>query len=312
MAGARALLPRWSDGEVVRALRRSRVASAAAAVAALYLVAALLASWLAPHPVFDPRTLDLADASLPPAWSAGGRSTFLLGTDDLGRDVLSAVLLGSRLSVGVGLAAIAAAMAVGVSLGLLAGYLGGAVDSALMRLADTQLSFPAILTTLLLDGLARSFLPRALHDELAIPVVTGAIALAYWVPFARTARASTLVEREKEYVQAARVMGRSPAAIVFRHVLPNAAGPAIVIATVNLASAILTEATLSFLGVGLPPTRPSLGTLIRNGNNFLLAGEWWVAAFPVLALVVFVLAVNLLGDALREALDPRLRRVAGP
>lgn len=303
----RRALQLWWDGDVAYSFRHSPVVMVAAGVAALYLLAALLASWIAPHAVFDVKTLDLLDASLPPAWQRGGKTSFLLGTDDQGRDVLSAILFGSRLSVLVGVASIASAMTLGVALGLLSGYVGGALDAVVMRIADMQLSFPAILTTLLIDGLARSFVPRALHDEMALPVVAGAIALAYWVPFARTVRGSTLVEREKEYVQAARILGRHPIAIMVRHILPNAMGPVLVIATISLAGAILTEATLSFLGVGLPPTQPSLGTLIRNGNNFLLSGEWWMAIFPGAALVIFVLTVNVLGDWLRDALNPRLR-----
>jgi peptide/nickel transport system permease protein len=299
--------PSFLDGDAAHALHQSPVVMGAALVAALYLLGALLAPAIAPHAVFDAKTLQLLDASLPPAWQADGRAAFLLGTDDQGRDVLSAILYGSRVSVLIGLASIGLAMALGVSLGLLSGYAGGALDALIMRVADAQLSFPAVLTTLLLDGLARGFMPRSLHEEMALPVVVVAIALAYWVPFARTVRGSTLVERRKEYVQAARVMGRRPAAIMVRHVLPNVLGPALVIATISFAGAILTEATLSFLGVGVPPTRPSLGTLIRNGNNFLLSGEWWMAVFPGAALVVLVLTVNLLGDGLRDALDPKSR-----
>jgi peptide/nickel transport system permease protein len=302
----RRTLQLWWESDVAYSFRHSPVVMVAIGVGALYVIAALLAPWIAPHAVFDVKTLDLLDASLPPAWQRGGQASFLLGTDDQGRDVLSAILFGSRLSILVSVAAIAAAMALGVTLGLLSGYLGGALDAVVMRIADTQLSFPAILTTLLIDGLARSFLPRALHDEMALPVVAAAIALAYWVQFARTVRASTLVEREKEYVQAARVLGRHPVAIMARHILPNVVGPALVIATISLAGAILTEATLSFLGVGLPPTQPSLGTLIHNGNNFLLSGEWWMAIFPGAALVIFVLTVNVLGDWLRDTLNPRL------
>lgn len=301
----------WDD-DVLHEFRRSPAAVVAALGLTLFVFSAVLAPWIAPHRVFDVETLNLADSSLPPAWERGGVHAFLLGTDDQGRDVFSAILFGSRISLLVGAAAIALAMIMGVLLGLLSGYRGGWLDAFIMRVADTQLSFPAILTTLLIDGLARAFLPRTLHDEMAIFVVIVAIALAYWVPFARTVRGSTLVERSKEYVQAARVAGRSPTAIMVQHILPNVMGPVLVIATIDLAAAILTEATLSFLGVGLPPTRPSLGTLIRNGNNFLLSGEWWMAVFPGAALVVLVLTINLLGDWLRDALNPRLRLVDRP
>lgn len=299
-------------GDLLHDFRRSPTVVAAAVGFLLLVVSAMLASWIAPHQVFDVETLNLADSSLPPAWQQGGTHQFLLGTDDQGRDVLSAILFGSRVSLLVGAASIALAMTLGVLLGLLSGYRGGWLDALIMRVADTQLSFPAILTTLLIDGLARAFVPRSMHDEMAVFVVTVAIALAYWVPFARTVRGSTLVEKGKEYVQAARVAGRSPTAIMVQHILPNVLGPVLVIATIDLAGAILTEATLSFLGVGLPPTRPSLGTLIRNGNNFLLSGEWWMALFPGAALVALVLSINLLGDWLRDVLNPKLRMAGRP
>lgn len=299
-------------GDLLHDFRRSPAVVAAAVGLVLLVFSAMLAPWIAPHQVFDVETLNLGDSSLPPAWQRGGTHHFLLGTDDQGRDVLSAILFGSRISLLVGAASIALAMTLGVLLGLLSGYRGGWLDALIMRVADTQLSFPAILTTLLIDGLARAVVPRTMHDEMALFVVTVAIALAYWVPFARTVRGSTLVEKGKEYVQAARVAGRSPTAIMVQHILPNVMGPVLVIATIDLAGAILTEATLSFLGVGLPPTRPSLGTLIRNGNNFLLSGEWWMALFPGAALVALVLAINLLGDWLRDVLNPKLRMTGHP
>jgi peptide/nickel transport system permease protein len=231
---------------------------------------------------------------------------YLLGTDDQGRDILSTIMYGARISLGVGAAAVLFALVLGVSLGLLSGYLGGRLDAFIMRVADIQLSFPAILIALLVDGVARVALPAA-HDEIAIPVLILAIGISGWVQYARTVRGSTLVEKNKEYVQAARVIGRPPFAIMLRHVLPNVMGPVLVIATIHIATAIITEATLSFLGVGVPPTRPSLGTLIRIGNEFLLSGEWWITVFPGIALVMLVLSVNLLGDWLRDALNPKLR-----
>ena len=216
-------------------------------------------------------------------------------------------MYGARISLGVGLASVLLSLLLGVSLGLAAGYLGGRLDAFIMRVADIQLSFPAILIALLIDGVARAALPRELHDAMAIYVLVVAIGLSKWVDYARTVRGSTLVEKNKEYVQAARVIGRHPLAIMLRHVLPNVTGPVLVIATINIATAIITEATLSFLGVGVPPTQPSLGTLIRIGNDFLISGEWWITLFPGLALVVLVLSVNLLGDWLRDALNPKLR-----
>lgn len=303
-AGALARL--W-DSDVLHDFRGSPAAVVAALAGTAYVLAAVLAPWVAPHQVFDPSSIDLVDAATPPAWAEGGNRRYLLGTDAQGRDILSAILFGSRVSILVGFAATALAAVAGVSLGLLAGWRGGRLDAFVMRLADVQLSFPAILVALLVDGLARSFLPRGSHEATAVPVLVVAIALASWVSYARTVRASTLVERNKDYVQAARVIGRRPLAIVVGHVLPNVLGPVLVLATLGLAGAILTEATLSFLGVGVPPTRPSLGTLVRSGNDFLLSGEWWMTVFPGAALVVLVLCINLVGDWLRDALNPRLR-----
>ena len=302
----RAAARAW-DSDLLHDLRRSPAVVAAAAAGMVFVAAALLAPWVAPHQVFDPGSVNLLDAAIPPAWAEGGQARYLLGTDSQGRDVLSAILFGSRVSLAVGLSATGLAMALGVALGLAAGWAGGRLDAFLMRCADVQLSFPAILVALLADGLAKGFLPRRLHDGAAFYVVVAAIGLANWVGYARTVRGSTLVERDKEYVQAARVLGRRPAAVVWQHVLPNVLGPVLVIATLGLAGAILTEATLSFLGVGVPPTRPSLGTLIRNGNDFLLSGEWWMTIFPGAALVLLVLCINVLGDWLRDALDPKLR-----
>jgi peptide/nickel transport system permease protein len=262
---------------------------------------------VAPHNPFDLKTLNLLDAFTPPAFTGRGNPTYFLGTDDQGRDVLSAIIYGARISLMVGIFATFLAMIFGVSLGLVSGYIGGKVDAFIMRVADIQLSFPAILIALLVDGLARAALPKELHDELALYVLVFAIAASGWVSYARTVRGSTLVERNKEYVQAARVIGRHPLAIMFTHVLPNALGPVMVLATLQVGIAIITEATLSFLGVGVPPTKPSLGTLIRIGNDFLFSGEWWITVFPGAALVLLVLSINVLGDWLRDALNPRLR-----
>jgi peptide/nickel transport system permease protein len=270
-------------------------------------VSAVFAGWVAPHNPFDLRTLNLLDAFTPPAWSEKGNPAYLLGTDDQGRDVLSAIMYGSRVSLMVGFLAVVLSMAIGIAAGLVSGYVGGKVDAFIMRVADVQLSFPAILIALLIDGVARAVLPKDSHDEVALYVLVLAIAASGWVQYARTVRGSTLVERNKEYVQAARVIGRHPVAIMFSHVLPNVLGPVLVLATLHIATAIITEATLSFLGVGVPPTQPSLGTLIRIGNDFLFSGEWWITVFPGAWLVVMVLAMNLLGDWLRDALNPKLR-----
>jgi len=293
--------------DLAYSFRRSPVAVAAAILTVICVGGALLAPWLAPHNPFDSASLDLNNAFAPPSWAAQGAPGNPLGTDDQGRDVLSTIMYGARISLGVGTAAVLFALVLGVTLGLLSGYLGGRLDAFIMRIADVQLSFPAILIALLVDGVARVAMPAESHDEIAIPVLVLAIGISGWVQYARTVRGSTLVEKNKEYVQAARVIGRPPLAIMLRHVLPNVMGPVLVIATIHIATAIITEATLSFLGVGVPPTRPSLGTLIRIGNEFLLSGEWWITVFPGIALVTLVLSVNLLGDWLRDALNPKLR-----
>ena len=305
--GLRTWLARAWDSDVFYSFRRSPVTIAAAVVALLSVGGALFAPWIAPHNPFDMAAIDLMDSFVPPFWTSQGKVTYLLGTDNQGRDVLSAILYGARISLGVGVAAVLVSMVLGVGLGLLSGYAGGRTDAIIMRIADVQLSFPAILIALLIDGVAHVVLPRGSYGSIAVYVLIFAIAISGWVQYARTVRGSTLVEKSKEYVQAARVIGRRPAAIMLHHLLPNVMGPVLVIATIHIATAIITEATLSFLGVGMPPTTPSLGTLIRVGNDFLFSGEWWVAVFPGLALVVLVLSVNLLGDWLRDALNPKLR-----
>jgi peptide/nickel transport system permease protein len=300
-------LARAWDSDLAFSFRHSPVTIVAAALAGVCLVGALFAPWLSPQDPFNASSLNLGDAFIPPAWSPDGRIAYPLGTDNQGRDILSTIMHGGRISLVVSLASVVLAMVLGVMLGLASGFLGGRTDAFIMRVADVQLSFPAILVALLIDGVARVALPRESHDAVAIPVLVVAIALSGWVQYARTVRGSTLVEKNKEYVQAARVIGRSPAAIMLRHVLPNALGPVLVIATIHIATAIITEATLSFLGIGVPVTRPSLGTLIRVGNDFLFSGEWWITVFPGIALVVFVLSVNLLGDWLRDVMNPKLR-----
>jgi peptide/nickel transport system permease protein len=300
-------LHRFFDSDIWFSFKRSKVTICAACITAMFILCALTAPLIAPHNPFDPASLDLMDAFTPPAWYEDGTTKFLLGTDDQGRDIFSTILYGSRISLLVGFASMLLAMVLGVTLGLISGYIGGAMESFIMRIADVQISFPAYLIAMLIYGVALSLLPNERHDKLAIWVLVLAIGLANWVNFARTVRGSTLVEKNKEYVQAARVIGRRRATIMFRHILPNVMGPVLVIATIGLAVAIITEATLSFLGVGVPPTRPSLGTLIRIGQNFLFAGEWWIVIFPGVALAVLILAVNLVGDWMRDAFNPKLR-----
>ena len=297
---------RWLDSDVGHSFRTSPTAVMAAVIAFVCVFCAVFAPWVAPHNPFDLATLELSNARLPPAWSEGGSRDFLLGTDDQGRDILSALMYGARISLAVGLASVLLSVVIGVALGLLAGFLGGWVDGVLMRLCDVMLSFPSILVALLIAGVGRALFPDA-HDSLAFGVLVIAITLTGWVQYARTVRGSTMVERHKEYVQAARVTGVAPLRIMRRHVLPNVMGPVLVLATIQVATAIITEATLSFLGVGAPPTSPSLGTLIRIGNDYLFSGEWWITIFPGVVLVLIALSVNLLGDWLRDALNPRLR-----
>jgi peptide/nickel transport system permease protein len=299
---------RWMgvvEGDIWCRFASSPMAIAAALVALVCIGGAVFADLLAPHQPFDLATLELADSRLPPAWLSGGSSTYLLGTDDQGRDILSALMYGARISLAVGAASVILSVLAGVSLGLVSGYFGGMLDALIMRVCDVMLSFPAILVALLIDGVGRAIFPQA-HDALAYAVLITAISLTGWVPYARTVRAATMVERQKDYVSAARIIGVSSARIMRRHLLPNVLGPVLVLATIQLASAILIEATLSFLGVGVPPTSPSLGTLIRVGNDFLFSGEWWITVFPGALLVLIALSVNVLGDWLRDALNPRL------
>jgi len=286
--------------------RTSPVAMAAGLIAFACLFCAAFANLVAPHNPFDLATLELSDAFLPPLWLADGNPKYLLGTDDQGRDILSALMFGARISLMVGLASVALSALVGVSLGLLAGFVGGKLDAFIMRVCDVMLSFPVILIALLIAGVGRAVFPDA-PSAMVFGVLILSISLTGWVQYARTVRSSTLVERNKEYVQAARLTGVAPLRIMRRHVLPNVLGPVMVLATIQVATAIITEATLSFLGVGAPPNSPSLGTLIQVGNKFLFSGNWWITVFPGLMLVLIALSVNLLGDWLRDALNPRLR-----
>ena len=301
-------LARWWDSDIAWSFRRSPVTVVAAFVVVVMSLAALFAPWIAPYDPFDPGTLNLMDGFTPPMQeNQFTGNVFWLGTDDQGRDIFSAILYGSRISLFVGVSAVLFAMTLGVTLGLIAGYVGGWIDTLIMRVADVQLSFPSILIALLVFGIARGFIPPAYRADMAIWVLIVSIGLSDWVQYARTVRGATLVERGKDYVQAARLIGIPSGLIMLRHVLPNVLGPVLVIATIGLALAIITEATLSFLGVGVPPTQPSLGTLIRIGQGFLFSGEWWIILFPSIALLLLALAVNLLGDWLRDALNPRLR-----
>ena len=279
----------------------------AAFVTFLFFALAIVAGLVSPQDPFDPAQLELMNSRLPPIWEAEGKRPSFSARDEQGRDILSAILYGLRISLLVGFLGVAFSAALGIGLGLVAGYAGGAVDSVIMRIADVQLTFPAILIALLVDGVVKAVLGGHLDPATMLSVLVFSIGLSFWVQYARTVRGSVMVEKGKDYIAAARLIGLPAPVIMVRHILPNVLGPVLVIATINLALAIITEATLSFLGSGMPETMPSLGTLIRIGNNYLFSGEWWIVAFPGIALAVLVLAINLLGDWLRDALNPRLR-----
>jgi len=298
---------RLVDNDIAWSFIHSPAAIIAATITLVCVLATMLAPWLAPFDPFDATQISLWDGKLPPSWIEGGQSQYLLGTDNQGRDMLSTILYGGRLSIIVGLAAVCLGMVLGVMLGVISGYFGGAVDALIMRIADVQLTIPGILLAILINGIGRTLLPLEMREDFAIYVVIFAIGLTDWPQFARVTRGATLVESQKEYVQAARVIGLPRWLIIVRHILPNVMRPVLVIATIGLALAIISEATLSFLGQGIPATTPSLGTLIRVGNEYLFSGLWWITFFPAAALVVLVFAVNLLGDWMRDALNPKLR-----
>ena len=297
----------FKDSDIFWSFKHSPVAILALAVTLLLMISALFAQIIAPFNPYDLASLDLMNAHLPPSWSEGGDSQFWLGTDDQGRDLYSTILYGLRLSLKIGLISVILSLILGITLGLISGFVGGRLDAFIMRICDVMLSFPAILIALLIDGIARASLSQQMHDELAEPVLILAITLSGWVQYARTVRGQTLVEKQKDYVSAAKLIGASTGRILFKHLMPNVMSSVLVLATVHVGTAVITEATLSFLGVGVPPTTPSLGTLIRVGNEFLFSGEWWISIFPGRALVALVLSVNLLGDWLRDALNPKLR-----
>ncbi len=303
----RGKIHRFFDSDLFYSFSRSPVIVISAIVTIAYMLIAGLAPWVAPHNPFDASSLILMDGFKPPFWETGGNTTYLLGTDDQGRDILSTIVHGSRISLIVGFCAVILSIIIGVGFGMIAGYFGGWADILIMRVTDIKLAIPGILIALMIDGVARSVLPTDMRENLAIYVLIFSIGFSQWPKYARVTRGATMVESNKDYIAAAQVIGVSSSSILVKHILPNVMGPVLVIGTIGLALAIITEATLSFLGVGMPPTTPSLGTLIRVGNNFLFSGEWWITFFPLIALVILVLAVNLLGDWLRDALNPKLR-----
>lgn len=297
---------RQSDSPIVRAFATSRLTQLATCILLVCVLLSVFAPWIAPQNPFASEQLDLLDAFTPPGEGAMSGRVYWLGADDQGRDVFSAILYGLRMSVLVGVAAVALSMLIGISLGVLAGWMGGWIDALIMRIADVQLTFPVLLVALLIFGIARGVLPAQYRDEMAIYIIILAIALSDWVQYARTVRGAVLVEKQKDYIAAAQMIGRSRISIVWHHLLPNIMAPVLVIATISFALAIVAESTLSYLGVGLPTTQPSLGTLIRIGQGFLFSGEWWILLFPSLTLLALALSINLVGDWLRDALNPRL------
>ena len=307
MAASASALSRFLASDVGYSFRRSPVAMLAFVLLAVLMITAFLAPWISPQDPHDLKQIFIDKAELPPIWSRDGEWPFILGTDPQGRDVLSAILYGTRISLLIGLASVVVSMLIGVTIGLAAGFIGGWVDNLLMRVADTVLSIPTLLVAILVSAIFRGLLPPAMRDPFSAIILVLAISLTAWVQYARTVRASTMVERRKEYVLAARIIGVAPSRIMRKHILPNTLTPVLVTATLNLGLAILSEATLSFLGVGMPITQPSLGTLIRIGNQYLFSGSWWLVVFPAVHLGLIVLSVNLLGDWMRDALNPKLR-----
>ena len=301
------LINKIIDSDIFFSFKKSPTAIISSLILLIIFFCSFFVEIIAPYNPFDPSSLSLMDAFTPPSWSEGGTRNFLLGTDGQGRDMLSTILYGSRISLIVGFSAILFSLILGVAFGLTAGYFGGRYEMFVMRITDVQLTIPSILMALLVDGIARGIISRELHDQMAIYVLIFAIGISEWPQFARVSRAATLVEKNKDYVSASTIIGVSNLMIMLRHILPNILRPILVIGTIGLALAIIAESTLSFLGVGVPPTTPSLGTLIRIGNDFLFSGEWWITFFPAIFLVLLAFSINLLGDWMRDTLNPKLK-----
>lgn len=298
---------RFKRSDVFYYFKKDKVAIGSAVVFLIMAIAALSAPLFAPFNPYDLASIDIMDSTLPPVWEGGeADERFLLGTDNQGRDMLSTILYGTRTSLIIGLFAVLLQSVIGIAVGLSAGYYGGRLESFLMRLADVQLSFSTLMVAIVVSTLFQAKLGTEAFHEIAIYLLIFIIGFSEWPQFARTIRASVLAEKEKEYVQAAQVMGFGGLRIMIRHILPNCLPPIFVIATVQVANAIMSEAALSFLGLGMPETTPSLGSLIHSGFEYLLSGSWWITIIPGLVLVVLVLAINLLGDWLRDVMNPKL------
>ncbi|MDL2285188.1 ABC transporter permease [Desulfovibrio sp. OttesenSCG-928-F07] len=286
--------------------RRDPVAIGSGIIVLILLIASFFAPLLVSQNPYDGANFSILDELKPPMWSEDGDSQFPLGTDNQGRDMLSALMYGMRTSLLIGLGAVALQCSLGVIFGLLAGYKGGKIDTFIMRVADVELSFSSYMIAILLGAIFQMMFGVANYETIALPFLIIVIGLAEWPQYARTVRASVLAEKNKEYVEAARIIGLRDRRIMFRHILPNTLTPVLVISTVQVANAIMSEAALSFLGLGMPPTQPSLGSLIKYGFDYVLSGQWWITFFPGIVLVVLILAINLLGDWMRDYLNPKL------
>ncbi|MEC6799083.1 ABC transporter permease [Photobacterium sp. S4TG1] len=297
---------RFKDSDIVYYFLKDKVAMVCFAIFLSFATAALFAPFIAPTNPYDLSTIDIMDSELPPAWMADGDANFSLGTDNQGRDIYSTILYGMRLSLTIGLLAVALQLVLGVIIGLTAGYFGGRIDSLLMRIADVQLSFSTMMVAIIVSAIFRTALGAETYAQYAVIMLVVIIGFAEWPQYARTVRASVLAEKRKEYVEAAKVMGFRAPRIMFRHILPNCLSPILVISTVQVANAIMSEAALSFLGLGLPVDQPSLGSLISIGFNYIFSGSWWITAFPGIVLITLVLVINLLGDWLRDVFNPKI------
>jgi peptide/nickel transport system permease protein len=297
---------RFKDSYLFYSFRKDRVALTSFGIFVILMIMAFSAPWLAPHNPYDTTTIDIMDSNLPPAWMEEGEARFLLGTDIQGRDLLSTMMYGMRVSLLIGIGAVLLQAVLGIFIGLVSGYAGGKVDAFLMRLADVQLSFSTLMVAIFISAIFQAAFGVGRYEQLAVPILILVIGLAEWPQYARTVRASVLGEKGKEYVEAARVIGLPSGRIMFRHILPNTLSPVLVISTVQVANAVMSEAALSFLGLGMPVTRPSLGSLINSGFEYIFSGSWWITLFPGMLLVLVVLVINLLGDWLRDVLNPKL------
>ncbi|ENM5815520.1 ABC transporter permease [Vibrio mimicus] len=297
---------RFKQSDFLYYFLRDKVAMSSFAVFLLFVIVAISSPWIAPTNPYDLSSIDIMDAELPPSWMEGGNEHFLLGTDEQGRDIFSTILYGSRLSLTIGFLAVGLQLILGIVIGLSAGYFGGRIDSFLMRFADIQLSFSTMMVAIIVSAIFKASFGGEFFSQYAVVMLVVIIGVAEWPQYARTVRASVLAEKKKEYVEAARVMGFKAPRIMFRHILPNCLSPILVISTVQVANAIMSEAALSFLGLGLPVDQPSLGSLISIGFTYIFSGAWWITAFPGIVLVLLVLVINLLGDWLRDVFNPKI------